>query len=308
MAITARSQSGPTNAAARGVHREPSLCRLDEWLCMRQIFEGRMYRVYAARPEGRPVGWPLDYVIKVLQPKFQNNRLAVQSLQREATLGQSVRQQHLIPVLTSRLDKPPYYVVYPRAPGRMLAHCIGRNRPLSTPMALWIVRQTTEALRALHQLRWRHGDIKPENIIVGLNGHVTLIDLGCAQQFHTSQSAMAPVFQGSLHYVAPECLSSRLAHDGRSDIYSLGILLFECLTGIKPFEDVLPRTLIDAHRRIPPPDLRHIAPYVPSQVARIVHCMLAKDPLRRPQTADELIDQLISVEIETITDHVASVT
>ena len=294
-----------TDCDVRTAPRRRSLI-LGRWSCETLIGWGQTSRVYAARPVDRPRDWPLDYIVKILNPRFDSDPQVINLFRREACVGLRVSHRHLVPVLTAQLNQPPYYIVFPRIAGTMLSRCIARVRPLRIPMALWIVRQTAEALKALHSSGWLHGDIKPENVLVAMDGHVTLIDLGFARLIDEPFYVADRPFAGTLDYAAPECLSSRLARDSRSEIYSLGVLLFECLTGSKPFETTTAAALVEAHRSQPPPRLRQQLPHLPCSVSDLVQRMLAKNPIRRPQTTQELINDLISLEIATLEQHVAA--
>ena len=171
------------------------------------------------------------------------------------------------------------------------------GRQFDVPAVLWIARQTAEALDALHAAGWTHGDVSPGNIHVSPSGHVTLIDLSFARRRDEDGSAVDRPVMGTFRYIAPEHITSSLATDIRSDIYSLGVVLFEMLAGRAPFlgEDLA--ELAVEHRQSAPPDLRRLAPQVPREVALLVCQMMAKNPLRRPQTPRELIERLVRLEI-----------
>ena len=136
-------------------------------------------------------------------------------------------------------------------------------------------------------------------------GHATLFDLGFAQRPRAAIPAGSRPIAGTLAYMAPETVVSALATDIRSDIYSLGVTLFELLTGRLPFDATDPAQLVAQHRQELPADLRVLAPHLPTRVARLVRQMLAKEPLRRPQTPRELIDRLAALEIETFADRLS---
>ena len=108
---------------------------------------------------------------------------------------------------------------------------------------------------------------------------------------------------GTWSYLAPECLISAAVADIRSDIYSLGVVLFQLLAGCLPLEGDTMAELAAQHRREAPPSLSKLAPQVPPDVAWLVRRMMAKDPLRRPQTPGELIGQLIKLEIATFSER-----
>jgi len=305
MASIPNVQASSWPPGSRAIAPSSNSVRIGEWSCDELISEGVRHRVYAARPHQRPYGWPLDYVVKVLRRQMQTNRLMVESLRREAVIGTQFNHAHLVPVISAQITEPPYYVVYPRLAGMVLSDWLRRDNTLSTTFALWIARQTCEALQGLHQAGWLHGDVKSDNILVSPDGHVTLVDLGAAERAGSPVHITEMPFLSTLHYAAPERFGSRLATDIRSEIYSVGVVLFECLTGTVPFDGPTTAAVIDAHRRKPAPDLRRVKPGLFPAVVDLVRCMLAKDPLRRPHSTEELIRRLIVLEIDTLPDHVA---
>jgi serine/threonine-protein kinase len=207
----------------------------------------------------------------------------------------------LVSVVGAELYRPPFLVAMPWLDGATLRERLNRGQQFDLPEALWLARQTAEAIGALYQSGWLHGDVKPSNIMVAPNGHVTLLDLGFARPVEQSGSIAERWILGTCNYLAPEWFTSALAADIRSDIYSLGVILFELLTGRLPYQGRTIGELAAAHRSEAPPPLRKLAPCAPAEVARLVHAMIAKDPLRRPQTPAEVIDRLMRLEIELFT-------
>ena len=303
MAPVPNVQANHIASAPRGVVQPKNSLRIGSWSCDQLIHDSGQHQLYAARPHDRGVGWPLDYVVKVLRRELETNRILVESLRLEASLGCQVTDSHLAPVITAQLTDSPFHIVYPRLPGTALSTWLYGQTALTTTVALWVARQTSEALQVLHRAGWLHGDVKPDNIVIAPNGHGTLIDLGSARQIGASAHVAESPFLSTLQYAAPECYCSRLATDVRSDIYSVGIVLFECLTGSKPFDGGTAGAVIDAQRRKPAPDLRRVKPDLPAAVVQLVRSMLAKDPLRRPHSTKDLIRHLIVLEIDTLRDH-----
>jgi serine/threonine-protein kinase len=184
-----------------------------------------------------------------------------------------------------------------------LRHRIESERHIDLPEALWIARQTAEAMDALHAAGWMHGDVKPSNIFISPEGHVTLLDLGFARRCNETGSAADRFVVGTCNYIAPEMIVSAVRPDIRSDIYSLGVVLFELLAGRLPFTGRDLAELAGEHQSASPPDLRRLAPYLPAEVVLLVRRMIAKEPLRRPQTPRELIDRLVELEIATFSER-----
>jgi serine/threonine-protein kinase len=163
--------------------------------------------------------------------------------------------------------------------------------------SVWVVRQIAAALGSLHSAGWLHGDVKPENVLVSPQGHATLIDLGLARKLGFQECQAGDVLIGSLAYVSPESFLPAMALSCESDIYSLGVILYELLTGQPLFEEADPTRLALRHLREVPTDVREAALDVPPALARLVMRMLAKDALRRPGAA-EVVRHLTRLEIE----------
>jgi serine/threonine protein kinase len=276
--------------------------RLNQWELVNFAASGSLSYVYRARPE-KTASPDAAYAVKQLQPKWQKEPRAVRLMQREGEVGQTVSHPHLVPVLSVHADQPPYYVVMPWLEGATLAQWLAGGRMFSLPEAFWIVRQMAEALDALHQAGWIHGDVKPENIMLSAGGHATLFDLNFARRPEQCGSAAERCVMGTFEYLAPEWLTSTLRADIRSDLYSLGAVLYRLLTGRLPFQAETLADLAARHLRAVPPDLRTLAPHVPEELSRLVHRLLAKDPLRRPQTPRELYEELIRWEVLTFAER-----
>lgn len=257
-----------------------------------------MTRVYLARPVGAEAS-PAAYAIKSLRREWWSEPLAIECQRREAWVGSRVSCPHLAPVLSAGVTAPPYYTVMPHLEGQTAAQMLATGRRPSLPVALWIARQTAQALAALLQgVGMIHSDVKPANLMVGPDGHTTLLDLGFCQEPGDAKSwAQRPVV-GTLRYLAPERVTSATAIDTRSDLYSLGVTLYELIAGRPPHDGDTPAMLIQQHRTERPECLRSAAPGTPKPVASLVHRLLSKDPMRRPSTPGEVANELAPLEIE----------
>ena len=263
-----------------------------------------MYDVFAARAAGSSFDQPASYALKVLRDEWQADERGRALLRRELQVSRHVMNPRLVPVLAAELEAPPFYLVMPLLEGCSLEEQLHCRRTLDLPLLFWIARQTAEAIVALEVAGWMHCDIKPSNVLIAPNGHVTLIDLGFASP--TSQQALVvdrPLL-GTLAYMAPELLYSSSGGSVRSDVYSLGVTLFELLTGRLPFDSDDVAELAVQHRQQLPADLRHHEPRIPVLAARLVQQMLSKEPLRRP-TPTEVVERLLALEIETFAERFA---
>jgi serine/threonine-protein kinase len=206
----------------------------------------------------------------------------------------------LISILSAAIASPPYYVVMPWLAGTTLATMLAGGRAIEWLAALWITRQVAEALDALHEAGWMHGDVKPGNVFVSPEGHATLLDLGFARRSEGEEPAIERCVTGTWHYMAPETFSSRPRADARSDLYSLGVVLFEMLSGRPPFGGASATELARQHRDARIAGLAEVAAPLPDDARVLVRQMLSKDPLRRPQTPREVVQRLVAVEIASL--------
>ena len=271
--------------------------RARQWELVEFAAQGSLAKIYRARPVGTPADRRATYAVKMLRPCWQDDPEAIRLLRREAMVGRSVSHPHLAPVLTALVAEPPRLLVMPWLEGASLCDRLAAGHQFDVPRTLWIARQAAEALDALHSAGWMHGDVTPGNIHISPTGHVTLIDLSFARRGDEIGSAADRPIMGTCSYIAPEYFTSALRADIRSDLYSLGVVMFEMLSGRLPYLGKDLAALATQHRQSSPADLTRLAPHVPREVIRLVQQMTAREPLRRPQSPRELIDRLVSLEI-----------
>jgi len=281
----------------------PVPCRIKEWELVELVAEGTLARIFRARAAGSPADRPAPYALKILRPEWEDDPRAVGLLRREAWVGRTVMHPHLVSVLSCSVSRPPHFVVMPWLSGLTLEVHLASGRRLDLPVALWTARQVAEALDALSAAGWMQGDVKPSNVLISPHGHVTLLDLSFARRTPETNSVVDRCVMGTFNYLAPEMISSALRADIRSDIYSLGAMLFEMLSGRLPYEGADLAELATQHKQAPAPDLRRLVPHLPNGVVHLVRQMLAKQPLRRPHTPRELVERLVRLEIETFAER-----
>jgi serine/threonine-protein kinase len=304
MASTA-SHTGSTLVRAARVDvgsRFPA--RLGSWELVGRVGGGELADVYLARVADSGAQQPASYALKVLGELWRGDPRGLAILAREVQVAGQVAHPHLVPILAASLEEPPFYLAMPYLEGHSLADHLTREATLDLPVIFWIARQAAEATWALERAGWMHGDVKSSNIIVSPWGHTTLIDLGFAAPTRCRASIADRPVLGTIGYIAPEMLYSAYGGDSQSDVYSLGVVLFEMLTGRLPFDAQDIAELALKHRQELPGDVRSLVPQVPTRAARLVQQMLAKEPLRRPAPS-ELVERLIALEIETFAERYA---
>jgi serine/threonine-protein kinase len=272
---------------------------LGPWQLQVAICEGAFTRLYRARHSAATNESACQYVLKVLRDEWREHPLAQGRLRNEAIVGKCVAHRHIVPILTAQLHRQPFYTVQPLLAGTTVAALLRGQHRLSLSPALWVARQAAEGLAALHLSGYLHGDVKPANFMLAANGHVTLIDLGCARRLPDEPTLPDRTLIGTPAFMAPELFTGR-APDSRSDLYSLGIALFEMLTGRTPFavDNMEALSVLKREGRIP--DVRIDSPQTPGEVADLVRALTSRDPLRRPHPAAEVVNRLLRLEIATL--------
>jgi serine/threonine protein kinase len=270
--------------------------RIPGYLLLGRLGGGPMTTVYQAQD----VETGAFAAIKVVRPDWEDQTTAIKLLQREARVGLAVRHPHLVRVTHTHVLQPPYYLVMELLPGESLRRRLQRDYRLAVADALWITRQMAEALAALHQAGFLHGDIKPDNLRLTGDGTAVLTDLGFAHRVGENAAFLrAGYVLGTANYLAPELCHERPSEDLSSDLFSLGVTLFEMLTGRLPYPPGSLRQTFRRHRCDPPADIRQLAGPLPSGLVQLVQQLLAHDPAARPR-ASSVVQQLVHLEITAL--------
>lgn len=237
--------------------------------------------------------------VKMLRPEWDDTPAAIKLLQREARAGLQVRSPHLVKLRHVHVTRDPYFLVMDLLPGESLRKRLQREYRLEVPTALWIARQTAEALAALHRAGFIHGDVKPDNIRLVDAGTAILIDLGFAHRPGENAAFLEQGYVlGTINYLAPELCGSRPQGDLSTDLFSLGISLFEMLTGELPYPAGSLEQTMRRHHCDPPPNLRRLTT-LPGPLVNLIERLLARKPAERPK-ATSVVQQLIALEIAAL--------
>lgn len=287
-------------AAPEAPLRRKLVGRAGPWQLVRQVAETTFARLYTARPADACESQPVAYMVKMLRKEWWRDTSAIEMFRREVMVGTKVSHSHVVPILSANVRQPPFYAAMPLLEGMTLRERLDSGWLPGLSEVLWIARQIAEGLAAIDDsVRMVHGDVKPENVMISSTGHVTLIDLGFARGEGDDHGAMIRPVVGSLTYIAPEVVTSAYAAGPASDQYSLGVVMYEMLSGRPPFTSQDPAELVAQHRGQKPPCIRSLCPHMPKAVASLVHTLLGKDPMRRGMSYRELVEQLVRLEIDT---------
>jgi Protein kinase domain len=252
------------------------------------VSEGAMASVFLAEdPEdGRRVA------LKVLGPALAGDERFRQRFLRESALAAGLHHPHIVPTIASGEADGSLFLVMEYVDGSDLRDLLGQEGRLEPDRALVIVGQMAEALDAAHAAGLVHRDVKPGNILITrVDGdeYAYLCDFGLARHLSSPSSLTGDRgFVGTIDYVPPEQIEGGTI-DGRADVYSLGCLLFECLTGVRPFQRESELALVYAHLNEAPPRLTDIRPELPSALDEVVATALSKTPTDRYATCGELV-------------------
>ncbi|HEY3807283.1 MAG TPA: serine/threonine-protein kinase [Kofleriaceae bacterium] len=278
------------------------------WIVMRERFgpyeiyeelgAGGLAVVHLAR--SRAIKNPV--ALKRLYPHVANIRELVGSFIDEARLARYLKHPGIARVYELGKLHGLYFIAFEFVPGptvqQIAEHCkqfVGR---IPTMVVLEIAYQLLDALEHAHNLRNElghplgivHRDVSPSNIIVSSTGQVKLIDFGLAKTKQQTVQSQVGVIKGKLNYVAPEYLSGKI--DARCDLWALGVVMYELLTGKRLFDAPEQGTILDHVRSMPIQPPSHANPDVPAEVDRIVLTALARDPDKRWQTAGDMRDAI----------------
>jgi serine/threonine protein kinase len=257
---------------------------------------GLLTAVYA----GHEFATDTPCAVKVLRPDWADQATAIKLLQREARACLAVQHPQLVRPRDAHVTRPPYYLVMDLLPGESLRRRLRRDYRLNVPTALWIARQAAEGLAALHRAGFIHGDIKPDNIRLLGEGHAILLDLGFAHRPGENASLLEQGYiLGTVDYLAPELCGPEPSDAYASDVFSLGMTLYEMLTGELPYPSGSVDQTLRRHSSDPPWSLQQHAAALPGAVTSLVERLLARRPAERPRAA-ALVQQLIALEISTL--------
>jgi serine/threonine protein kinase len=230
--------------------------------------------------------------IKVLRPEFTCDEDFVQRFRREAQAIASLSHPNIVSIYDVGSENSVYYLVMEYVEGDNLKNIIRAQGKIEIERALEIARQISDALQHAHENNIVHRDIKPQNILITREGRAKLTDFGIAKEATAATLTQTDTVLGSVHYISPEQARGETAGP-RSDIYSLGIVLYEMVTGTLPFQGETPIGVALKHIQHTPPPPSSLNPAVSPKLENIIERAMAKNSTERYESARQL-----SLELE----------
>ncbi len=232
-----------------------------------------------------------DVAVKILRPQFARDENFIKRFRREAQSAARLSHNSIVSVFDVGIESDTYFIVMEYVPGETLQKIIAKEAPLAADRAIYIAKGIAKALSLAHKRGIIHCDIKPHNIIVDDNGQPKVSDFGIARAVSSATATFDGNILGSVHYLSPEqAQAGQVTYS--SDLYSLGVVLFEMLTGKVPFFGETPVAIALQHVQATPPVLREFVDNIHPVLESIVIKAMAKLPEDRYASADDFINDL----------------
>ena len=266
----------------------------------RRLARGGMATVYVAQDErlDRPVA------LKVMHPHLADSAAFVERFRREARSAARIVHPGVVSVFDQGIVTGQGFLVMELIDGTNLRQLLRAQGAFTIPQALRYTTDTLEALRAAHRVGVIHRDIKPENILVPTDGPAKVTDFGLARAASEVSMSSTGNMLGTVAYIAPEIATTAEA-DARSDIYSVGIMLYEMLTGAVPWAGESPLQIASHHVSDNVPSPSAAQPWIPREIDDLVAALTARESANRPADASDAID-LVARAAATIPSELAN--
>ena len=261
----------------------------DRYEIIRSIGEGGMANVYLAYD----TILDRNVAIKVLRGDLANDEKFVRRFQREALSASSLSHPNIVAMYDVGEDNGLYYIVMEYVEGKTLKQLLKKRGNLTLSEAIDIMLQLTDGMAHAHDSYIVHRDLKPQNIMIQDDGQIKITDFGIAMALNSTQLTQTNSVMGSVHYLPPEQAAGK-GTTIKSDIYSMGIIFYELLTGELPFKGDSAVEIALKQMKEPLPDVHKLNPDIPQSIENIILRSTAKNPKNRYNDAKSMHDDLLT--------------
>jgi eukaryotic-like serine/threonine-protein kinase len=256
-----------------------------------ELGEGGMGKVY--RVEDKKI--KTEVALKIIRPGISADKKTIERFGNELKMTRMISHRNVCRMFDLGEEKGTHFITMEYVPGEDLKSLIRMSKRLEVGTAISIAGQVCEGLSEAHRRGVVHRDLKPSNIMIDKEGNVRIMDFGIARSIQAEGITGAGIIIGTPEYMSPEQAEAKVV-DHRSDLYSLGVILFEMVTGRVPFEGETPLSVVMKHKGEIPKDPQEFNARIPPALSRVILRCLEKDRSNRYQNAGELQTDLEKIE------------
>jgi serine/threonine protein kinase/tetratricopeptide (TPR) repeat protein len=280
-------RTGESQGPGESIQFHPGRIFDNRYRIIEEIGRGGMGRVYKAED----MELDITVALKIIRPKYAADPHFIERFKKETLTARSISHENVIRLHDIGEAENIKYISMEYIKGQNLGEFLRTSGSLALETAVHIIRQMGEALKAAHQKGIVHLDLKPSNIMIDNSGHIYIMDFGLARSFHLPDGTLSGRVMGTPQYLSPE-QAGREKADHRSDIYSLGIIIYEMITGNPPFEAPTLEEYVRMHLHEQPQPPSKINPRIPKPLEDMILKCLEKDKNKRYQRMEEMIQDL----------------